>query len=274
MIETENIKPIIRWAGGKNWLTKSIDDYLPTNFYNYYEPFLGGGAIYFHLKSHKRISGNSYLSDINSNLINTYKQVKSNLELLLEDLTKHKNNKEYYYNIRSIEFSDAIEKASKFLYLNRTSFNGIYRENLKGKYNVPYGFKTYKQLFDIENLAKASKLLKGTYLSVNEFKTRLNKPIEGDLVFIDPPYTVAHSHNGFVKYNQKIFRWEDQEALHRTIDTLTERGVFVILTNAFHESISKLYSKSLNQTEISRTSQVGGKGAQRGEVKEYIFTNF
>ncbi len=274
MKDVENIKPIIRWAGGKSWLTRSIDEYLPSDFNNYFEPFLGGGAMYFYLKSNNKILGNSYLSDINRNLINAYKQVKSNLEPLIQELDKHVNSKDYYYDIRSTIFNNKIENASKFLYLNRTSFNGIYRENLKGEYNVPYGFKIYKELFDFENLAKASKLLKGTYLSVSDFKPRLNKPSDSDLVFIDPPYTVAHSKNGFIKYNQKIFKWEDQKDLNRTIDTLTKRGVFVILTNAFHESISKLYSSNLNQIEISRSSQVGGIGAKRGEVKEYIFTNF
>jgi len=268
------IKPIIRWAGGKTWLVQKINDYLPDTFNNYYEPFVGGGAIFLYLKSTNRIQNKAYLSDINSNLIITYGQVKRNIDELIENLKVYKNTKEEYYLIRSKKHVSEINKAAQFLYLNRTSFNGIYRENLKGEYNVPYGHKIYKDLFDYQNLREFKKLLTSTYLSNQHFSKSLSKPSEGDLVFVDPPYTVAHENNGFVKYNQRIFSWKDQLKLRDELLQLSNKGVKILSTNACHESLIDIYEAEFNLTEIQRTSLVGGKGAKRGSVKELIITNY
>ena len=269
-----NVKPIVRWAGGKSWLIPYLGELIPNQFNNYYEPFAGGSSIFLYLKSQGVLDGKAFLSDINHKLINTYKQVKSNKDLLLQDLLKHKNEKSYYYNLRKKKPESEIELASQFLYLNRTSFNGIYRENLKGEYNVPFGNKKYKKLFDFENIHKVSTLLKNTYFSCRSFEQSLEKPCKGDLVFIDPPYTVAHSNNGFVKYNQKIFKWNDQVKLRNLIKELNEKDVYILMTNAHHESILKLYGKALNTIELERLSVIGGKYAKRGKVKELIFTNY
>ena len=272
----ENIidfKPFLRWAGGKTWLIKELDTYLPPNFNNYHEPFVGGGSVFIYLKSTGRILNRAYLSDKNEDLINAFKAVKEDPNSLIEYLKKFKNNKEFYYHLRKKNFQNQIEKAAQFIFLNRTSFNGIYRVNLKGKYNVPYGFKEYKQLFDFENIKNISKLLQNVELDAKDFEENFDNIHQNDLVFLDPPYTVAHQNNGFIKYNQKIFAWEDQERLERYISKIKEKNAYFILTNAAHENIENLFDNIGIRKEVQRFSVIGGKGATRKKISEYLFTN-
>jgi len=274
MIKKNKIKPFLRWAGGKRWLTKNIIDYLPSEFNNYHEPFIGGGSIFLHLKSNKIIKNRSFISDYNNELVNTYNQIAQNPKELTLELLKLKNNKEDYYKIRSSKPISEIKKASRFLYLNKSSFNGLYRVNRKGEYNVPFGNRNLKDFYTIENIKNVSKLLKDNVsISSNDFYDCLENISKGDLVFLDPPYTVAHENNGFVQYNQKIFMWEDQERLKRLLIEIKRRGAYFILTNAKHESIKELFSDVGNRIKVQRHSTIGGIGASREQINEYIFTN-
>lgn len=261
-------KPFLRWAGGKNWLVK----YLPyliqdLDFNTYHEPFFGGGSIFFALSPKRAI-----LSDINEELINTYIEVRDNVESVIDVINSWDVNEKQYYIIRSEEPDDAIHRAARFIYLNRTSFNGIYRVNRKGQYNVPYGKKDGYQ-FDFERIRQASTSLQGMTLCSRSFEQSLNAVKTGDLVFLDPPYTVAHNNNGFIEYNKKLFSLEDQFALKNCIDSITERGAFYILTNAHHQVIDDLFSPNSIKLPITRSSTLGGKYAERGITQEYIFTN-
>lgn len=268
----ETLKPFLRWAGGKTWFNKYIANFIPDEFNDYYEPFLGGGAVFFYLKSNGYIKGKAFLSDSNADLINTYKTLKNNPKELFRLLNTHFDSEDEYYKMRSTEFSDPIEKAAQFLYLNKTSFNGIYRVNLKGKYNVPYGKKNLKSIYDFEHLKKVSIALKNTHLSTKDFKTRCQNIGARDFVFIDPPYTVAHENNGFIKYNQSIFSWDNQIQLSEITKVLDENGAFFLVTNAYHDSIKKIYVTG-KQEELSRASNIGGIGAKRTKYKEIIITN-
>lgn len=266
-------KPFLRWAGGKSWLIKHIDNFLPREGFNdYFEPFLGGGSIYFYLKSNGLIEGKSHLSDINKDLINSYKVIKSNFNDLIYLLNKHKNNQKFYYAIREKEFKNRIEQAARFIYLNRTSFNGIYRVNKNGKYNVPYGKRKLLDLYDLKNIERVSELLSDTQLSVSSFTNSLKSTKTHDLVFLDPPYTVAHSENGFIHYNQYLFSWENQIQLSNEVNKLNSKEVKFILTNANHTSIQKLYKKYQKHI-LSRASTIGGIGAKRTKYKELIITS-
>lgn len=269
----DSLKPFLRWAGGKIWLTRAIDDFLPKTINNYYEPFLGGGSIFIHLKKNQKITGNAYLSDINEALINTYKIIRDHPSELVINLKKHKNNKDYYYRERAIKYNQNIERASQFIYLNRTSFNGIYRENLKGEYNVPYGGKKYRHLFDLDNIMNLSSIFENCMFENHSFTQIKASPKEGDFVFLDPPYTVAHSNNGFIRYNQKIFSWEDQKRLKIFVHDLHLRNVKYILTNAFHKNIEDLYKNFSNLHTLTRPSSVGGRHAKRTNYKELLITN-
>jgi len=273
MNKTIKSKPFLRWAGGKNWLAKSIEDFLPYSINNYYEPFLGGGSIFIALKQKGIIQNSSYLADINPLLINSYKIIKKHPNELIKELKKYRNTKDFYYHSRNRKMSNQIESAAQFIFLNRTSFNGIYRENLKGEYNVPYGYKSYKELFDYDNILRLSKLYKKCYFSVSDFHKIKRKVKQDDLVFLDPPYTVAHSNNGFVKYNQKIFSWDDQEKLRDLVLYFHNNDIKYILTNAYHLSIKELYSSFASMEVLERKSLVGGINAKRQTYKEFLITN-
>lgn len=268
------IKPFIRWAGGKRWLLKHIDQLLPSSFNNYHEPFLGGGSIFLYLKNTNKIQNQSFLSDSNEDLINTYKVLKSNSYELIKVLETYKNEKDFYYFIRSLNPTSSIERAAQFIYLNKTSYNGIYRVNRQGQYNVPFGYRKNKDLFDFENMKKCSLLFdESTALYAEDFDFVKNNIQRSDLIFLDPPYTVAHENNGFVQYNQHIFSWEDQKRLAVLLEFITNAEAYFILTNAAHISISNLFNGLGTLQVLQRHSTIGGKGAKRNSVNEYVFTN-
>lgn len=266
----ESYKPILRWAGGKNWLLKDIYQYVPEKFNNYHEPFLGGGSVFFYLNPKKK----AYLSDVNQDLINAFCHIRDNLPKLVSLLKTYINTEAEYYKVRDqIYEKNSIERATQFIFLNRTCFNGIYRVNNSGKYNVPYGFKTYTNLFDFDRYRVASERLQGVTLSCSDFECSLKHIRSGDLVFLDPPYIVNHENNGFVKYNEPIFSWKDQERLADFIKKIKERKAFYILTNAKHESVNKLFGSIDSPTSLERASVIGGAKAMRGLIGEYVFSN-
>ncbi|MEM7068614.1 MAG: Dam family site-specific DNA-(adenine-N6)-methyltransferase [Pseudomonadota bacterium] len=261
------VKPFIKWAGGKRWLVDGNKLELPKFDGKYIEPFLGGGALFFHIAPKRAL-----LSDINSKLINTYRAIRSDWHRVEIELKKmqSQHSKDFYYEERDRLRKTPHTMAAQFLYLNRTCYNGLYRENLSGKFNVPIGTKTQVILAD-DDFEGASKSLRNASIAVCDFEESLDAAIQGDLVFLDPPYTTAHNTNGFVKYNQKIFSWEDQIRLRRSVEAALHRGAKIVMTNANHQSICELYS-DLGQPEIlSRTSVMSGKSPSRGQTTEAIF---
>lgn len=264
-----NGKPFLRWAGGKTWLLPTIDKLIPQKYSSYHEPFLGGGSVFFYLNPINK----SYLSDTNNQLINSYVQVRDNIEKLLSILTTFENNSESYYRIRGTTYEDKIHQAAQFIYLNRTGFNGIYRVNLEGKYNVPYGHKDYRVLYNLDLYRSVSKALEGTEIFTEDFDFGVSRICEGDLVFLDPPYTMSGTNNGFIKYNEKLFSWNDQKRLALYISKLVEKGAYYVLTNAKHPDVYNLFSNIDEPISVSRYSVVGGKQARRGRIEEYVFSN-
>lgn len=263
-------KPFLRWAGGKSWLIKHLPSIISdTIFRNYHEPFLGGGAVFFALAP----AGVKYLSDLNEELIETYSAIRDEKENVINVLKTFSNDNESYYEIRKTVYVDSASKAARFIYLNNTSYNGIYRVNQKGVYNVPYGYR--ETPFYIEDkLSIASDLLNNAVLSACDFTQGHNNIKEQDLVFLDPPYVVSHNDNGFIKYNQKLFSLEDQERLSGFIDIIKQKGAYYILTNAAHQKIKDIFTKDGDHViELSRASLIGGENAVRGQVNELIFTN-
>ncbi|WP_299681991.1 Dam family site-specific DNA-(adenine-N6)-methyltransferase [uncultured Dokdonia sp.] len=269
MQQTKKIKPFLRWAGGKTWLLKYIDDFLPGNIYNnYHEPFLGGGAIFFHLQPNTSI-----LSDLNPELIESYIQVRDNVEELIKILESYKNDKDFYYKLRNSSPRKAATKAARFIYLNKTSFNGIFRVNLKGEYNVPYGYKKNYNV-DPENMRNVSKILKNAKIINQDFEKSLDSIKPKDLIFLDPPYTVTHNDNGFIKYNAKLFNEESQLRLAKYIDKIEEIGAYYILTNAAHKWVHKVFKRDSNKIyTLNRISIIGGINAVRGNYEEYLISN-
>jgi DNA adenine methylase len=268
LIEIEP-KPFLRWAGGKNWLVKHLRESLEDfTFKNYHEPFLGGASLFLFIKPQNK----SYLSDLNTELIKTYSVVRDHITRLISELEKYRNNEKFYYSVREVKSKSRIKNAARFIYLNQTSFNGIYRVNLDGVYNVPYGYRS-KKFLDAENLRLVSQALSKVELIAGDFESSIKKVNKGDLVFLDPPYTVSHNNNGFIKYNQKLFSIEDQYRLAECIKIIKQRGAHYILTNAAHKKIAEIFGSIDDKIELSRASLIGGANAQRGHISEYLFTN-
>jgi len=246
---------------------KHILHFIPESFGLYYEPFLGGGALFFAL-----LPKQSCLSDNNPDLINCYIQIRDNPEAVIWSLNKYKNTKESYYKIREEVPTDDIERAARIIYLTTLSFNGIYRTNLKGKFNVPYGYKTHLQPCDLVKINKISAALISAELHCCDFEESVAKTRKGDLIYFDPPYTVAHENNGFLKYNEIIFSWNDQIRLANLANKLAMRGCRVIVSNADHASICGLYNE-FKLKLIERPSVIAASKIFRRKIKECIFYN-
>lgn len=259
-------KPFLRWAGGKRWLVSHESAVLPESFNTYIEPFLGSGAVFF---STKDISS-FILSDINPELINCYQSIKTNYVLVEKFLREHLNNhtKEYYYLVREGQPDCTLQQAARFIYLNRSCFNGLYRVNSKGKFNVPIGSNLLS--FSGENLAEVSKKLSNGQLIKNDFEQTIKMAKKGDFIFVDPPYTVNHNLNGFIAYNEKIFRWEDQIRLKNALVDAYQKGVMITLTNADHSSVRELYSDFGEIEVLERPSLIAGKSSDRKLTTEIL----
>jgi DNA adenine methylase len=263
----KGISPFLKWPGGKRKLLKHILGILPKSFGSYYEPFLGSAALFFALKPEK-----SFLADNNSELINCYIQVRDNHEKVILLLNELNNTKEYYYKIRDNTSTNKIFRAARLIYLTTLSFNGIYRTNLKGNFNVPYGHKLHLKPCDQSKIIEASDALSLANINCHDFEISLINAKEGDLIYFDPPYTVAQGNNGFVKYNEVIFSWVDQLRLAKVANMLARRGCNVIISNAYHSSICKLYSE-FNMLIIDRASVIAASKTFRRQIKEVIFYN-
>lgn len=258
--------PLIKWPGGKRALARSILEFVPEAFGTYFEPFFGGGAVFFALQPL-----NAVLSDANEELINAYIHIRDNPEALAHALRSLKNSECDYYKVRSTAPRTQLRKAARLLYLTRLSFNGIHRVNLRGEFNVPYGYKTHLTTIDEEHLHFASSALKGTKLVAGDFEATTRDADKGDVVYFDPPYTVAHGLNGFVKYNERIFSWSDQERLAEHARTLARLGCRVIVSNADHESIHTLY-RGFRCHIIKRPSVIAASSSHRRQITECVFS--
>lgn len=265
-VENLKIKPFLKWAGGKRWLAASYFHLFPDSYERYIEPFVGSGAVFFQLSPSEAILG-----DINQGLIETYSAIKTNWKKVVELLERHqkKHSHEYYYKIRSVVPTTKIERAARFIYLNRTCWNGLYRVNLAGEFNVPIGTKSVV-ISEDDDFDVWSRKLRNTKLINDDFEVLVEEAKKDDLLFVDPPYTVTHNFNGFIKYNERLFSWQDQERLFHALCRAKSRGVKIIATNAFHESIRLLYSKKFDLIKAKRFSGISGDSSYRKNIEEYI----
>lgn len=260
------MKPFLKWAGGKRWLfTKSFVATLP-KFDRYIEPFLGGGAGFFAIEPERAL-----LSDVNGELIETYQVIASAPKRLVTFLTEHQklHCQTHYYAVRSSVPEDPIERAARFIYLNRTCWNGLYRVNRRGEFNVPIGTKT-SVLFPDDDFERVANLLSRAELNNQDFDETLSQARYGDLVYVDPPYTVKHNNNGFVKYNENIFSWDDQVRLSASCQAAAERGASILISNADHDSLRCIYEETGVTSSVARASVLAGKSSARQNVTEIL----
>lgn len=269
MSDKISLTPFLKWAGGKRWFVQRHSDLLPKTFNRYIEPFLGGGSVYFHLQPDKALLG-----DTNPDLIAAYRCIKQNWKGVVKSLQHHDRNHsgDHYYAVREKRPKEDVPRASRMIYLNRTCFNGIYRVNLRGEFNVPRGTKD-AVLLDTDRFDEMSKLLAGADIRVADFEQLIDEAKAGDFVFADPPYTVRHNFNGFVKYNEKLFSWQDQERLAEALIRAKSRGAHILSTNANHSSIRELYAdQGFTLVTTSRFSSISAASEHRKQFDELIIS--
>jgi DNA adenine methylase len=259
-------RAFLKWAGSKRFLLSHIAPHLPIEWNTYREPFLGSGAMFFLLRP-KRAN----LSDKSQELIETFTAVRDNPAAVTRYLTALDSSRDTYYHVRSNRSRGRFKRAAEFIYLNKTCWNGLYRVNAAGEFNVPYGWPKGPNKVDTQNLHDCAVALSSedVSLTVSDFEDNLGQAESGDLVYLDPPYVTGHNNNGFVDYNEVLFSWADQIRLAEIARELVHRGVFVVVSNANHDAVLNLYPE-FRAVPISRTSTLAANPMKRGRVSEVL----
>ncbi|MDY4788887.1 MAG: Dam family site-specific DNA-(adenine-N6)-methyltransferase [Bacilli bacterium] len=275
-----DVKPFVKWAGGKTQLLTKLKEFMPKDYNIYYEPFVGGGALFFDLTPKM-----AYINDINSELISVYKCLKNQEDAnrMIDELIKHEqnHNEEYYYQIREMDRNDNFItlpqyiRAARIIYLNKACFNGLYRVNAKGYFNVPSGHKEKVSTFDRNNMIELIRYFKDCSINVTQldFEEAVKNAKKGDFVYFDPPYDVFPDKNGFVDYSKEGFGKEEQVRLAKVFKDLDEKGVYVMFSNHNTPFINELYS-GYNIHIVEAKRMINSKSSGRGNVFEVIITNY
>ncbi len=275
--ERPSCRPFLKWAGGKGSLLPELRaeiDRLPNKFQNYFEPFIGGGALFFEL-----LPRHASLSDINVELINAYRIVQDRVGELIVDLGRHENTEEYFYRMRDLDrdsglgrLSD-VERASRFIYLNKTCFNGLHRVNSRGEFNVPFGSYKNPPIVDHNNLQACSEALRGVTLTCDSFDRMESVAQTGDFVYFDPPFAPLSKTASFTSYSKAGFNSDMQQNLRDLCVRLTERGVYVLVSNSHTPLILELY-RGFNIRTVHAPRAINSRGDRRGKVEEVIISNY
>jgi len=266
--------PIVKWVGGKRQLMFELLKNMPKNYNRYFEPFIGGGALFFELQPY-----NAYISDMNEELINLYQVVRDNVDELIADLQKHDISKEYFMEIRNIdrtneyEYWSGVQKASRFIYLNRTCFNGMYRVNSQGQFNVPFGHYKNPRILDENNLINCSNLLQKTEIKHADFSEILKKVKKGDFVYFDPPYVPLNETSSFTSYTKDGFDLDMQLSLREVCDELDSMGVKFLLSNSDTKLVNELY-ENYNIKKVFASRQINANADGRGKITEVLVRNY
>lgn len=266
--------PIVKWVGGKRQLMFELLKNMPKAYNRYFEPFIGGGALFFELQSE-----NAYISDINEELINLYFVVRDNVCALIKDLGKHKISKDYFLEIRNIDRTNEytklsdIERASRFIYLNRTCFNGMYRVNSQGQFNVPFGHYKNPRIIDESNLLNCSELLKKTEIRCADFSEILTKVQKDDFVYLDPPYVPLNETSSFTSYTKDGFDIDMQFKLRDVCDELDNKGVKFLLSNSDTKLVNELYENYCIK-KVFASRQINANADGRGKITEVLVRNY
>lgn len=272
------VKPILKWVGGKRQLLNEISPLIPGEFNKYFEPFVGAGAVIFDLLPSKAV-----INDLNSELINVYQVIKNSPDELIELLQEHtnNNNKEYFYHIRELDRQAGYDslsnvfKASRTIYLNKTAYNGLYRVNKSGQFNTPWGRYKNPKILDADNILAMSKYFNSKDIEILncDYKNALNSVSKGDFVYFDPPYLPISPSSAFTSYTADGFGIKQQEELKNTCDMLNDKGVKFLLSNSYHPFLLDLY-KDYNIKIVEARRSVNSKGHKRGKIREILVNNY
>lgn len=274
-------KPFVKWAGGKRQLIPILNENLPKTFGTYYEPFIGGGALLFHILT-ERNSQKCSISDLNSDLVLAYTTIRNRIDDLISSLKNHERNyhkdsKSYYYSVRESNPRSEIEKTSRLLFLNRTCFNGLYRVNSKGKFNVPLGRYSNPNIVNEENLRSVSFILQASKVSIKcrDFEAVLRDAKKDDLVYFDPPYQPVSDTANFTSYTNKDFTDSDLERLADLCNKLDSKGSRVLLSNSDSKQVSDLFSgKSWKVKKIQANRSINSNSKKRTGHFELLIKNY
>jgi DNA adenine methylase len=262
-------RPFLKWAGGKQWLAPIASAIIqPGTTSRYFEPFLGGGALFFAAQP-----AHAVLSDLNAELICTYAALRDEVDPLIAELSRYPHDRDFFLAMRSKRPRSPVRTAARVIYLNKTAFNGMYRVNARGEFNVPFGSYRSPTICQEERLRDAAAALRCADLRCADFADATADAQAGDLVFFDPPYVTGHHNNGFRKYNAQIFSWHCQERLRDVTVELVRRGVRIAMTNADHPSLRALFA-GMYVTPVRRQSLINSSAADRGPVREALYTSF
>jgi DNA adenine methylase len=263
-------KPFLKWAGGKSRLIAQYQPFLPKEFDTYYEPFLGGGALFFHLRPQRAV-----LSDINPELVNVYTCVRDRVSDLIQHLEHHAahHSHEYYYQMRSSNPVALIERAARLLYLNKTCFNGLYRVNAQGRFNVPIGRYSNPRICDPDLLRAASEALQSATIVQRSFKNILDSsPSTQDFIYFDPPYQPLSLTSNFTSYSRDAFTADHQTQLRNVFSQLAQQKVQVMLSNSDCSFIRELY-QGFNIKTIQAARAINSHASKRGKINEVLITS-
>ena len=266
--------PFLKWAGGKSQLLSTYQQSFPSEFKSYLEPFTGGGAVFFHLRS-TRPAFKATLADLNEELVNCYATIRDNVDELIEHLNQHHNNQEYFYAVRAIDTTtlSQAQRAARLIYLNKTCFNGLYRVNGKGQFNVPFGSYKSPRFCDEKNLRACSAALQNVDTVHQPFQNVLKTARKGDFIYFDPPYHPLSSTANFTSYTKNSFSGADQENLAEVVAQLHKRGCLIMLSNSDTPFIRHLY-KNFEINTVYALRAINCKADGRGPVAEVLVTNY
>lgn len=277
MAKDELVAPVVKWVGGKRQLIPEIEKYIPAHYSTYYEPFLGGGALLFHLQPKKAV-----VNDVNEELINLYQVIKDNVDELVEDLKKHKNEPDYFYHIRALDRDlekyqslTPVERASRIHYLNKTCFNGLFRVNSQGQFNTPFGRYKNPNIVNEENLRAVSEYFNRANIRFRccDFEEAIKWARKGSFIYFDPPYDPVSDTSSFTGYDKGGFDRGEQKRLKELCDRLNDRGIKFLLSNSATDFILELYNDYTIEIVQAKRS-INSKANKRGEVDEVLVMNY
>ena len=274
-------KPFVKWAGGKRQLIPILNENLPESFGTYFEPFLGGGALLFHMLT-ERQGQKCSISDLNSDLVLSYTTIRDRVESLITSLKNHERNyqkdsKTYYYSVRESNPRSEIEKTSRLLFLNRTCFNGLYRVNSKGKFNVPLGKYANPNIVNEDNLRSVSRILQSSKVAIKcrDFEAVLRDSKKGDLVYFDPPYQPVSDTANFTSYTNKDFTYDDLSRLAELCKNLDSKGCKVLLSNSNSKEVADMFSsKPWKVSKIRANRSINSNSQKRTGHFELLIKNY
>lgn len=267
-------KPFVKWVGGKTQLLPELEKRIPKSFARYYEPFIGGGSLFFRLQPKR-----ACLTDINPDLVNLYTVIRDQVEALIEDLSQHIYEKDYFYQVRGVDRTPEystwtdVQRASRFIYLNKTCYNGLYRVNLKGQFNAPFGRYTSPMILDADNLRACHQALQKAVIEVADFHNVRRRIRANDFVYFDPPYAPLSATAKFTSYTKKRFDVEMQYELRDLCRALDQRSVRFMLSNSSAPLILDLYSE-FNVEFVYATRSINSNTGKRGKIPEVVVTNY